>query len=53
MLRFRRLQSPQTFAALHGSIHNHVNAGRHLTNRRIFKECRNAARAEWRCLRAA
>jgi putative transposase len=50
MLRFRRMRSLQTFAALHGSIHNHFNSERTLVNRQIFKDRRTAALAEWRHL---
>ncbi len=53
MLRFRRMQSLQTFAALHGSLHNHFNAERALVNRQTFKDRRTAALAEWRHLGAA
>jgi putative transposase len=53
MLRFRRTHSLQTFAALHGSIHNHFKSERTLVNRRTFKDRRTAALAEWRHLCAA
>jgi putative transposase len=53
MLRFRRMQSLQKFAALHGSIHNHFNQERTLISRQNFKERRTAALAEWRQLFAA
>jgi putative transposase len=33
MLRFRRMKSLQKFASLHGSLHNHFNQERHLTDR--------------------
>jgi putative transposase len=36
MLRFRRMQSLQKFAALHCSIHNHSNQERTLISRRNF-----------------
>ena len=46
MSRFRQMRSLQTFAAVHGSIHNHLNQERHLTSRWIFKDRRAAALAE-------
>ena len=51
-LRFRRMRSLQTFAALHGSIHNHFNSERTLVNRQTFKDRRTADLAEWRHLGA-
>jgi putative transposase len=53
MIRFRRMQSLQTFAALHGSIHNHFTSERTLFERQTFKDRRTAALAEWRELCAA
>jgi putative transposase len=53
MLRFRRLRSLQKFVAVHGSVHNHFNAERHLYSRSNFKLNRAAALAEWRGLGAA
>ena len=44
----RHMQSPQTFVAVHGSIHNHCNQKRPLASRAIFKDCRAAALAAWR-----
>ena len=46
MLRFRRMRSLLTFAALHGSIHNHFNSERTLVNRQTFLDRRTAALAE-------
>lgn len=43
----------QEFAALHGSIHNHVNSKRTFVSRPIFKDRQTAALAEWRLLCAA
>jgi putative transposase len=43
MLRFRLMRSLQKFAAVHGSIHNHINLDRHLISRPIFKDRRAAA----------
>ena len=53
MLRFRRMRSLQTFAAVHGSIHNHFNQERTLISRQSYKERRTAALAQWRQLCAA
>jgi len=53
MLRFRRMRTLQKFAAVHGSVHNHFNAERHLYSRLNFKLNRAAALAEWRQLCSA
>ncbi|MCL5778704.1 IS6 family transposase [Limibaculum sp. FT325] len=53
MLRFRRMRSLQTFAAVHSSVHNLFNQERSLSSRDIFKVNRAAALAEWRQLGAA
>jgi putative transposase len=53
MLRFRRMRSLQTFAAVHASVHNHFNSERSLSSRDTFKVNRAAALAEWRQLGAA
>ncbi len=50
MLRFRRMQSLQKFAAVHASVSNHFNKERSLASRDIFKQNRTAALAEWRGL---
>ena len=50
MLRFRRMKSLQKFASLHGSIHNHFNQERHLTDRETYRNRRSAALAEWQSL---
>jgi putative transposase len=50
MLRFRRMRSLQTFAAVHSSVHNHFNQERSLSSRNNFKLNRTAALAEWRGL---
>ena len=52
MAKFRDVKTLQKFAAVHASIHNHFNLGRHLTRREIFKKNRSAALAEWRRLAA-
>ena len=48
MLRFRRMKTLQTFASVHGTVHNHFNQERHLVSREIYKERRDAALAAWR-----
>jgi putative transposase len=53
MLRFRQMRSLQKFVAVHSSIHNHFNQGRHLYVRTNFKLNRAAALAEWRQLGVA
>ncbi len=53
MLLFRSMRRLQKFAAVHGSIHSHINAKRHLTSRQILKERRTAALTQWRKLCAA
>ena len=40
----------QTFAAVHSSVHNHLNKERQLHSRDNFKLNRNAALTEWRQL---
>ncbi|WP_210526890.1 IS6 family transposase [Rubellimicrobium arenae] len=53
MLRFRRMRSLQTFAAVHSSVHNLFNTERSLSRRPVYKQARTAALAEWRALCAA
>jgi putative transposase len=53
MLRFRRMRSLQTFAAVHSSVHNLFNTERSLTSRQTYKLNRTAVLAEWRQLCAA
>ena len=50
MLRFRRMQTLQEFAAVHASVFNHFNQERSLYSRANFKRNRAAALAEWRGL---
>jgi putative transposase len=52
MLRFRRMKTLQKVSAVHGSVHNHFNKERHLTDRRSYKDQRSAALAEWQSLMA-
>jgi putative transposase len=51
MLRFRRMHSLQTFASVHGSVHNPFSADRSLTSPDHYKQTRTAALLEWRALR--
>ena len=44
--RFRDIKSPQNFAAVHASIHNHFNQARHLIRSGNFKQNRSEALAE-------
>jgi putative transposase len=53
MLRFLRMESLQTSAALHGSILNHFYLESTVVNTQTFKDRRTAALAEWRHLCAA
>jgi putative transposase len=48
MSRFRDIKTLQKFASAHASIFNHFNFDRHLIPRKIFKQNRSAALAEWR-----
>ena len=50
MERFRRMKTLQTFAAVHGTVHNHFNQERHLISRDFYRERRSAALAESRNL---
>jgi putative transposase len=52
MLRFRQMKTPQRFASVHASVHNHFNQERHLTNRKTYKVNRSAALAQWQTLMA-
>ena len=36
MLRFRRMQTLQKFVSVHGTVYNHFNLERHLTNRQTY-----------------
>ena len=53
MLRFQRMRSLQTFAAIHSSVHNHFNLDRHLKRRPDFKLNRAATLEGWLRLSAA
>jgi putative transposase len=49
-LRFRRMTTLQKFASVHASVQNHFNQERHLVSRKIYRERRSAALAEWRAV---
>ena len=42
------MKTLQKFASAHGSVHNHFSQERHLVSRKIDKERRAAALADWR-----
>ena len=50
MQQFRSPATLQKFVSVHAAIHNHFNLDRHLTRRTDFRQCRDAAFAEWRQL---
>ena len=52
MQRFRQMKTLQKFAAVHGTVHNHFNQERHLTDRETYKANRSAALAEWQTVMA-
>ncbi|MCX8227490.1 MAG: hypothetical protein OTI35_15555, partial [Sulfitobacter sp.] len=47
MLSLRRMRTLQKFVAVHGSVHNHFNAERHLYSRSNFKLNRAAVLTKW------
>ena len=52
MNRFRRMKTLQKFVSVHASVHNHFSQERHLVSRKIYRERRSAALAEWRSVMA-
>ena len=50
MERFRRMKTLQTFAAVHGTVHNLFNQERHLISRDLHRKRRSAALAEGRAV---
>jgi putative transposase len=52
MAKFRDIKTPQKFAAIHATSHNHFNLNRHFNCRDIFKQNHSAALAGWRLLAA-
>jgi len=47
MAKFRSANSLQKFVSIQASVHNHFNLERHLIRRKLFKNYRAAALAEW------
>lgn len=52
MARFRRMQTLQKFSSVHASLHNHFSQERHLVSRKVYKQRRSAALAEWQAVMA-
>jgi len=50
MQRFRQMKSLQKFASVHDSFYNHFNSQRHLVSRKLYKDMRLDAFAEWQSL---
>ena len=50
MLPFRRMRSPQRFAAAHSYVSHNFNQERNLSSRPLFKANLTTALAEWRGL---
>lgn len=50
MQRFRQMRSLQKFASVHHSFYNHFNSQRHLVSRKVYKDMRSEALAEWQSL---
>ena len=47
MQRFRSIKTLQKFSSIHPDVHDHFNQERHLVSRRIYKQRRAIALAEW------
>ena len=47
MARFRRMKTLQKFSSVHAQVHNHFGQERHIVSRKIYRERRLAALAEW------
>ena len=52
MARFRRMKTLQKFSSVHASVYNHFAQERHLVSRKLYKQRRSAALAEWRSVLA-
>lgn len=52
MLHSRQMKSLQKFASVHHSFYNHFDSQRHLVSRKVYKEMRSEAFAEWQSLAA-
>jgi putative transposase len=50
MQRFRSMKTLQQFSSVHAQVHNHFNQERYLVTRRVYKQRRSIALAEWRAL---
>ena len=50
MQRCRLAKTLQKFASAHNSFYNHFNSQRHLVSRKLYKEMRSEAFAEWQIL---
>ena len=48
MNRFRWMKTLLKFSAIHAQVHNHFSQERHLVSRKIYRERRSVALAEWR-----
>ena len=47
MARFRRMKTLQKFSAVHAQVHTHFSQERNIVSRKIYRERRLAALAEW------
>ena len=52
MARFRRMKTLQKFSAVHAQVHTHFSQERNIVSRKIYRERRLAALAEWQSLAA-
>jgi putative transposase len=52
MQRFRSMKTLQKFSSIHAEVHDHFNQERHLVTRRVYKQRRAVAFAEWRAVAA-
>jgi putative transposase len=52
LLRFRRMKTPQTFASVHASVHNHFTHECHLVDCQTYKTRHATALDEWQSLAA-
>src|ERR1700677_1641391 len=52
MQRFRSMKTLQKFSSIHAQVYDHFNQERHLVTRRVYKQRRSMALAEWRALAA-
>jgi putative transposase len=52
MQRFRSIKTLQKFSSIYAEIHDHFDQERHLVTRRVYKQRRAIALAEWRAVAA-